>query len=222
MSKFQKHVANSYCYMLVCVDDEFSKTFKSQMGEDAAYSFINSMIEESNYCSDVMKKYFHKELVMTKKDNEDFQNSTKCWICDNAYVDGDVKIRDHFHVTGKYRGSAHRDCNIKINLNHKIPVVFHNLKNYDSHLIMQGLGKFNFEINIISNGLEKYMSSSINNKLAFIDSFQFSSSSLDSLIKNLRKDDFKYLSQEFDSNILGLVKQRGFYPYHCIGWFGKV
>ena len=66
------------------------------------------------------------------------------------------------------------------------------------------------------------MSSSINNKLAFIDSFQFSSSSLDSLIKNLRKDDFKYLSQEFDSNILGLVKQRGFYPYHCIGWFGKV
>ena len=136
MSKFQKHVANSYCYMLVCVDDEFNKTFKSQMGEDAAYSFINSMIEESNYCSDVMKKYFHKELAMTKKDNEDFQNSTKCWICDNAYVDGDVKIRDHFHVTGKYRGSAHRDCNTKINLNHKIPVVFHNLKNYDSHLIM--------------------------------------------------------------------------------------
>ena len=49
------------------------------------------MIEESKYCNDVMKKCFTKELVMTKKDNEDFENSTKCWICDNDYIDNDVK-----------------------------------------------------------------------------------------------------------------------------------
>ena len=63
---------------------------------------------------------------MTKKDNEDFENSTKCWICDNAYFDGDVKVRDHCHFTGKYRGFAHRDCN-KLNL--KIPVIFSHPKN---------------------------------------------------------------------------------------------
>ena len=64
-------------------------------------------------------------------------------------------------------------CNINIKLNHKIPVVFHNLKNYDSHLIMQELGKFNFEINI-PNRLEKHMSFiNSNNNLVFIDSFQF-------------------------------------------------
>ena len=51
------------------------------------------------------------ELVMTK-DNEDFKNPTKCWICDNDYVDNDVEVKDHCHITGKYRGSAHRDCNI--------------------------------------------------------------------------------------------------------------
>ena len=89
----------------------------------------------------------------------------------------------------------HRDCNINVKLNHKIPVVFQNLKNYDSHLIMQKLDKFNLKINVIASGLEKYMSFSINNKLSFIDSFQFLSSSLDSLVKNLAKDDFKYLSQ---------------------------
>ena len=72
---------------------------------------------------------------------------------------------------------------------------------------MQELGKFNLEINVIPNILEKYMSFTINNKLSFIDSFQFLSSSLDSLVKNLDKDNFKYLSQEFDNNVLDLVKQ---------------
>ena len=57
------------------------------------------------------------------------------------------------------------------------------------------------------------MSFAINRKLSFIDSFQFLSSSLDSLVKNIKKDNFKYLSQEFDNNIIGLVKQKGFYPY---------
>ena len=75
---------------------------------------------------------------------------------------------------------------------------------------MQELGKFNLEINAISNGLEKYMSFTVNNNLSFIDSFQFFSTSLDSLVKNSNKDDFKYLSQEFDSNVLDLVKRKGF------------
>ena len=77
---------------------------------------------------------------------------------------------------------------------------------------MQELGKFNLKINVIPNGLEKYMSFSINNKLIFFDSFQFLRFPLDSLVKNLDKNDFKYLSQEFDNNILDLVKQKGLYP----------
>ena len=94
---------------------------------------------------------------MTKEDNEDFENSIKCWICDNDYVDGDVKVRSHCHITGEYRGSAHRDWNINVKLNHKTLVVFHNLKIYDLHLIMQELGKFNLKINVIPNGLENYI-----------------------------------------------------------------
>ena len=66
---------------------------------------------------------------------------------------------------------------------------------------MQKLVRFNLKKNVIPNGLEKHMSFSINNKLNFIDSFQFLSSSLDSLVKNLNKDYFKYLSQEFDNNV---------------------
>ena len=56
------------------------------------------------------------------------------------------------------------------------------------------------------NGLKNYMSFNSNNKLIFVDSLQFLSSSLDSLVKNFGKNDFKYFSQEFDSDILDIVK----------------
>ena len=104
---------------------------------------------------------------MTKEGNKDLENSTKSWICDN-----DVKVRDHCHINGKCRGSGYRDFIINLKLNHKISIVFHDLKYYDSYLIMQELGTFNLKINFIQNGLEKYMSFTINNKLSFIASYQ--------------------------------------------------
>ena len=70
-----------------------------------------------------------------------------------------------------YRGSVLRDCNINLRLNHKTPIVFHNLKKYDSHVVMQKLGKFNVKITVIPNRLERYMSFAIDNKLRFISSF---------------------------------------------------
>ena len=143
-----KTFAWNYGYKLVCVDDKCSEPFKSYLGEDAVYNFISSMTEESKYCSDVMKKHFNKQLIMTKEDNEDFKNSTKCWICDNDYIDSDVKVRDHCHISIKYRGFAHTDSNISLKLNHKIANVFHNLKNHDSTLIMQELGRSNLQVSV--------------------------------------------------------------------------
>ena len=115
-------------YKSVCVEDKFSKPSKSYF-EDVVCNFINSMLKESKYCSDVMKKHFNKEPVMTKKDDEDSESSNKRWICNKVYVDGDVKVRDYCHVTEICRGSAHINCNIKIKLNHKISIIFHKLKN---------------------------------------------------------------------------------------------
>ena len=178
----------------VAVDDKFNKPFISYLGENAVHNFISSMIKEGEYCSNVMKKHFNKELMMTKKDNKNFENSTKCWVCD--YIDNDIKVKYQCHITAKYRASAHRDCNTNVKLNHKIAVVFHTLKNSESHLILLGLGKFNLKANVIPNGLEKYMRFTINNKLSFIGS------------NNLNQDDFKYFSQEFDNNVIDLVKHK--------------
>ena len=53
------------------------------------------MIKESKYCSDAMEKYFNEEIVMTKRNNEDFENSAKCWICGNDYVENDAQVGNH-------------------------------------------------------------------------------------------------------------------------------
>ena len=111
--------------------------------------------------------------MITKKANEDFKSSIKCWIYDNTHVDDDVKVRYYCHMTRNYRGSTYRDCNINVILSHKLPIVFRNLENYDSHLIMEKLGKFSLKMNVLPNGLRKFMSFNINSKLIFIDSFQF-------------------------------------------------
>ena len=132
-----------------------------------------------------------------------------------------LKVRDHLHVTGEYWDDAQRYCNINVSISQKIPIVFHNLKNYYVHIIIEKLGKFDFKINVIANGLQKYISFSLDNKLVFIDSFQFFSSLLDSLVKNLCKNYFQKLSQEFDSE-LHLVKHKGYYPYKHMCNFEKL
>ena len=84
----------------------------------------------------------------------------------------------------------------------KIPVIFDNLRGYNSHLIFSEINKFDVKINVIPNGLEKYMAFFLNKNLVFIDSMQFMNSSLDKLVKNLSDEDFKYLVEEFGSENL--------------------
>ena len=135
-------------------------------------------------------------------------------------------IRDHCHITGKYRGAAHWSCNINLKITKKVPVIFHNLRGYDLHLNFKELSKFNCKISVIPNGLEKYMSFTLNDNIAFIDSVLFMSSSLDKLVKNLGDDDFKYLSEVFSGECnshekLELLEKKGIYPYEYFNSFKK-
>ena len=166
----------------------------------------------------IIKKHFNNNLVTSAKDEERFQLSNKCWICYKLFDVGDNNVRDHSHITGKYRGSPHWSCNINLGLTKKIPVTFHNLRGYDSHLIMQEIDKFDVKLSVIQNGLEKYMAFIIPNNLVFIDSIQFMNSGLDALDKNLTDNDFK---EECSGDLLELVKQKGVYPYEYMNSFGK-
>ena len=146
-----------------------------------------------------MKKHFNKNLIMTEEE-EDFQSSNTSWICEELIDDG--KIRDHCHINGKFGGAAHWSCNINFLLTKKISVIFHNLRGYDSHLVFHELKKFGVKIDVIPNGLEKYMAFILNKHFVFIDIMQFMISSLEKLVKNLSDNDFKYLIEEFGSKNL--------------------
>ena len=80
------------------------------------------MFEEVRSCQSVMREHFNKSLKMTAEKERDFQNSSSCYICGRKYevkeLNGDENkpVRDHCHITGKYRGSAHNDCNLKLRL----------------------------------------------------------------------------------------------------------
>ena len=95
-----------------------------------------------------MRKHFRKPLVISDDEEEMFKANTSRHICGEQYNEKDVRVRDHCHVTGKYRGSAHQECNLKLKRNPnnvKIPVIFHNLRGCDAHFIMQEIRKIGKE-----------------------------------------------------------------------------
>ena len=139
---------------------------------------------------------------------------------------------------GKYRGSAHQECDLKLRVNPeeiKIPVIFHNLRGYDSHFIMQEIGAIvekntyknkkgeekQMNINAIPNNMEKYMAFMLGNNLVFLDSFQFMSSGLEKLVSNLPIKSLKYTSQKFKGKKLDLMARKGVYPYDYMDSFDK-
>ena len=142
---YQTHKDCGYGYKVVCCyDDKYSKYTCIYRGENAVYKFMEKMLEEVKYCKTVIKKHFNKPLVMTEVDEQSFKTMDGCHICGEKYTDKDVHVRDHCHITGKFRGSAHQECNLKLRIKPediKIPVIFHNLRGYDSHFIMQQIGE---------------------------------------------------------------------------------
>ena len=229
--KYQKHTACSFGYKVVChYDQYYSGDVVIYRGEDCIQKFMKCMFEEVKNCQSIIRDNFNKPLKMTKKNEKAFKKATHCHICEKRYKLDDVPVRDHCHVTGKYRGSAHQTCNLKLQIsaeNIKIPVVFHNLKGYDSHFIINELGELikkgeeNIKINVIAQNAEKYMAFYIG-KLSFIDSLQFMSKSLDELAGNLEDRDFIYTKKYFTDPVqFNLMKRKGVYPYDYMDSFSK-
>ena len=236
---YQKHTDCGYGYKVVCCyDDKYTKPIQLYRGENAVYKFMENMLEEVKWCKKVMKKHFNKPLKMSNEDEQEFKKSIRCHICDKKYTEEDVRVRDHCHITGVFRGSAHQECNLKLKMKLeeiKIPVIFHNLRGYDSHFIMQKLGQIvkkhtyknnkgedkQMNINAIPNNMEKYMAFMLGNHLTFIDSFQFMSSSLDKLVSNLPAEALKYTSERFKKEKLSLMTRKGVYPYDYMDSFDK-
>ena len=124
---YQKHTDCGYGYKLVCCyDDKYTKPLQLYRGQHAVYGFMEAMLQEVEYCKKVMRDFFNKPLQMIEDDENDFKKANECHICNKKYTEKDIRVRDHCHITGKYRGSAHQDCNLKLKINPeeiKIPVI---------------------------------------------------------------------------------------------------
>ena len=159
---------------------------------------------------------------MTIEDEENYQNSQNCWICDQKIINNKDKVRDHCHITGKYRGAAHKECNSELRIPRKLPIIFHNLEGYDGHLIFRELNNFkDIDIQVIPKTDERYMSIIVNNNIILLDSLQFLKASLDSLAGNLKDDDFKHLLSEFPKDKLELLRKKDPYPYEWVDSYRK-
>ena len=84
---------------------------------------------------------------MTNEDEEIYNNSQICWICKEEL--NTDKVRDHCHVTGKFRGAAHNECNVKLRIPRKLPIIFHNLQGYGGHIIFKELNNYDVDISVI-------------------------------------------------------------------------
>jgi hypothetical protein len=216
-------------------------TDNSYKGDLVSFTAVNESDDVARIFMDELEKdvkrwyertKFPKDMIFSDHDEKLFNESDVCHIC-NTELDED-KVRDHCHITGKFRGAAHNECNINYKIPKFIPVYFHNLSNYDSHLLIKKLrGSNNEKIKCIPSNEEKYISFSrdvivdkyIKNgkektkkrELRFLDSFRFMSSSLDSLTKNLTAEQFKNLNR-FCKKVNGerhinLLLRKGIYPY---------
>ena len=178
------------------------------------------MLKETEYCKKVNKDHFNQPMNLTSMEDE-FEAAAEYYICQKYFTEEeDVRVRDHCHITERYKGAARNKCNKNFKLTDKIRVIFHNLKRYDSHLIIQEIGKFKANINVIPNNLEKYMAFFLREHLKFIDSLQFMNNSLKSLAKNITISDVKFTSQEFQDVDVELMKEKMF--IYMIIWIALI
>ena len=140
---YQTHEDCGYGYKVICCyDDKYSKHTRIYRGENAVYKFMKRCWKRLSTAKLSLRSILtYKPLVMTEVDEQHFETMDGCG---EKYTDKDVRVRDHCHITGKFRGSAHQECNLKLRIkpeNLKIPVIFHNLRGYDSNFIMQQIGE---------------------------------------------------------------------------------
>ena len=103
-----------------------------------------------------------KKLTETK-DQLEAKQQKNCIFCENPLLQKNFRdaVKDHCHITGRYRGAAHNNCKVKLYINPKtipIPIIFHNLKGYDAHHLMQAMSQLKKEVKCIANNMEKLIS----------------------------------------------------------------
>ena len=221
INPISKQTVNSYgIYVQSDYPDIFKPQYFSYVGDDAAEKYVEHVIKIFKEINYKIYRNEKKEPILSEYEEEEFQEATECYICENIFEELTNKVREHTHLSGEYRGAACQSCNTKEGKTSKlIPVFFHNGSNYDFHFIIEELMKYEDDYNkvqLLSKNSENYISidyGSNYKKIRFLDSYRFMVKGLSDVAKSMVE--FPILDKYFKGDI-SLLKQKGYYPYEYI------
>ena len=225
------HTPSGFCTLLVSSIEKYNKeTAYVYSGPDPMAHFFDHLTEVKTKVKSILSNNVSMKK-MTSEEEKRHAEASSCGVCGGSFNAKNLKVRHHCHITGNYLAAACNNCNLKLKPRKMsgigedqgrdffIPVFFHNLRGYDSHLIIKALTKKivdKDEIRVIANSTEKFISFQIGG-LRFLDTLQFLNASLDSSVKVLTKsgsDSFVHTRRHFiDSDKFKLMTQKGIYPY---------
>jgi len=197
---YQHHRAYSVGFYVSCTYDNSLSSFKSYRGEDCVAWFVNELHDLARRVKAILTTVVPM-ADLTREESEKFRSTATCHVCEKPFTPDDTRVRDHCHLTGRYRGAAHSSCNLNYKDSHVIPVIFHNLSGYDAHFIIKDVANaFEGNVELLPLTKERYISftknvkdtmdqkSKLCIKLRFIDSFKFLSTSRDEYTTATRLD----------------------------------
>ena len=231
-TKIHTHKVNSYALQIICSFDSKYNRFLQYRGENPVDHMIAELKEIKSECNRIMHRLRKKYKLPNLSDEEEciFKESKRCHICDSKFTKSSGKVRDHCHYTGIYRGSACNNCNLnytnvkvskKGNIKYEdLVIVFHNLRSYDGHFIINCASKHCDNVRVIKQSFEKFMTFSFCG-LRFIDSILFMAESLEKLTESLKTENadiyenFHFMKAKFGENA-ELMIRKGIYPYEYV------
>ena len=139
--QYQKHIPSTFCYNIKYSENTVYKgkpvTYTAKSEDDDVAQIFLEKLEELRDIWRIKKYKDPAVMIFTEEDKRNYDKATTCHICGkDGFVEGDEKKnkRDHCNLTNRFRGAAHAKCNRNYQIPKFMPVVFHNLSNYDSHL----------------------------------------------------------------------------------------
>ncbi|XP_036142333.1 uncharacterized protein LOC105836820 [Monomorium pharaonis] len=234
----QHHEVFNIGYYVRCSYDSSLSMYRSRRGNDCVTWFAEQLEVIAHNVNYILSANVPM-VDLTRDEWVKFCNATHCHICEKPFTQDDTRVRDHCHLTGRYRGPAHSNCNLNYKQSFYIPIIFHNLSGYDAHFIIKEIATaFEGKIDLLPITKEKYISFTKhvqnardkNNqkncvKLRFIDSYKFLNTNLDKLASFLNKDRLQILQSEFkdvSAENFNLLTRKGVFPYEYVDCVEKL
>ena len=156
--KMHEHLPCAVGYYFICSYDDTKSYYRDHVGEDSPAWFVQELRNLAEEVDEILKNPKPMD-PLTDEEEHAFQTALFCHICELPFAEGEERVRDHSHLTGKFRSAAHMGCNLNFKDWRTIPVIFHNLTGYDSHYLINDLANsFDGKITLIPINKEKYIS----------------------------------------------------------------